>query len=189
MTKRKAKAWESWEDEFVISRIKEGVSGKETAEQFVKEFPERGRSDSSVRSRYVVLTDRIRMAEIKASQPPSTQLAKVEAETVVPDPPPETGWRKVRSPKRWNPGSGEVLEGTYLGPRPAEGQYGAYIQYHVAEEDGRVWYVTGTIIEGLFTSAMAQPGMKVRVVFLGSKPCASGDGTYKDFDLFVKDGA
>lgn len=219
MPKRVSKAWESWEDDFVISRIKAGVTGKVTAAEFAQEHSERGRSEASVTTRYVVLRDRLASEAMMATAPRSTlvlgttciyhdcvtrgpQASHPSAATCLictdrarkererppkEEAPAEKGWRKVRSPKRWTPGDGEILEGTYLGPKKADGQFGAYTQHLIADANSRVHYVSGTVLDGLFVSSLAQPGARVRVVFLGKKGCASGEGTFKDFDLFVKE--
>lgn len=188
--KRKAMLWESWEDDFVITQIRANATNKMVAELFAGEYPDRNRSEASIVSRTIVLRDRVRLDETRKAGEEARALIAKNSQPAPPkrvESKAEPGWRKVRAPKRWNPGDGESLEGTYLGQKAAEGQFGAYIQFHIAEESGQVWYVTGTMIEGLFTASMAQPGMKVRVVFLGKKECAGNEGQYKDFDLFVKE--
>ena len=96
-----------------------------------------------------------------------------------------SGWKKVAAPKRWAPEIGEILEGTYLGSRPADGKFGPYVKYLIADEDQNVWYLSGAVCDTLFISSLAQHGAKLRVVFLGMKETQAGE--YKDFDMYVKD--
>lgn len=96
------------------------------------------------------------------------------------------GWRKIRAPKAWRPSEGDVLEGVYLGPKEAEGQYGPYTKYIVAEDlSSESFFLSGTVVDTLFTTSLIQPGMRVRLVFLGLVETASG--AYKNFDMYVKE--
>jgi len=98
----------------------------------------------------------------------------------------DDGWRKIRAPKAWRPTEGEILEGIYLGPKEAEGQYGPYTKHIVAEDrTSEPLFVSGTVVDTLFMSSLAQPGMRVRLVFLGLVETANG--AYKNFDMYVKD--
>lgn len=99
---------------------------------------------------------------------------------------PEDGWRRVKTPRPWRPGEGEVLEGVYLGPRKADGQYGEYTKYVVAEDGtNKALYVTGTVADSLFLAGQLSEGQRVRIVYLGMKETEIG--SYKDYELYVQD--
>ncbi len=178
--KRHALVWESWENDFVIARIRAGVDDRVTAQQFQNEFPDRGRSEASVRARYAVLYGRVGL-------PPDTQLPPMVAPLQRPESVAEPGWRKVAAPKVWRAAEGEILEGVYLGRKAAEGQFGPYFQHMVAVDSGRVLYVSGTVIDGLFVASLAQAGCRVRIVYLGKKDSQTSENEFKDFELFVKE--
>jgi hypothetical protein len=96
------------------------------------------------------------------------------------------GWRKVRAPKPWKVEPGEVLEGIYLGSKDAEGPHGEYRKYIIAEDGtSNTYALTGTVADTLFMTGVVQPGVRIRVVFLGMVETATF--AYKDYDLFVKD--
>ena len=98
----------------------------------------------------------------------------------------DDGWRKVLAPKAWRPAVGEILEGTYLGMKDAEGQHGPYKKYVVSEEKTTdPYFLSGTVADTLFTTSLVQPGMKVRLIFLGLVETANG--AYKNYDMYVKD--
>jgi len=99
---------------------------------------------------------------------------------------PDGGWRKVRAPKRWSVAPGEILEGTYLGTKEAQGPHGDYLKYLIADEDQNVWFLSGSVCDTLFQASLAHAGSKLRIVFLGMKQ-GSGDFEYKDYELYVKD--
>jgi hypothetical protein len=99
---------------------------------------------------------------------------------------PNGGWRKVRAPKPWKVEPGEVLEGIYLGTKDAEGQHGPYRKYIISKHNSdETYFLTGTVADTLFMTGVVQPGVRIRVVFLGMVETATF--AYKDYDLFVKD--
>ncbi len=196
--KRRSLVWESWEDAFVIQKIEAGTDGRTTADLFVAEFPERRRTESSVQSRFIVLRDRLTQTAHAKARPAIQSPAPSALDAYPPALPPpaprpesvaEKGWRKVAAPKKWQAAEGEVLEGIYLGRKAAEGKFGPYHQHMIAVDggSGRVVYVTGTVIDGLFVASLAQPGVQVRVVYLGKKESQTSDNEFKDFELFVKE--
>lgn len=99
---------------------------------------------------------------------------------------PDDGWRKVKTPRPWRPYEGAKLEGVYLGPRKAQGQYGDYDKHLIVEDrTNKTVYVTGTVADSLFTAGRVNEGQRIRLIYLGMK--ATQIGEYKDYELYVKD--
>lgn len=141
------------------------------------------RTLGAVHSRLIAMRDKRNLASLA----PARETVKDDAlSVVVPPPPADEGWRKVLTPKKWNAGAGEIMDGVYLGPRQAEGQYGPYVKHLIAPDRGKgALYISGTVADQLFTASMAQPGARVRVVYLGKKETVNGE--YNDFELYVKE--
>lgn len=139
------------------------------------------RTPGAVHSRLVAMRDKRNLASLAVRE----TVVSGDAPPIV-VPPADEGWRRVLTPKKWNAGAGEILDGVYLGPRQAEGQYGHYVKHLIAPDGGRgALYVSGTVADQLFTVSMAQAGARVRVVYLGKRETVNGE--YNDFELYVKE--
>jgi hypothetical protein len=154
------------------------------AKDFVATKATPRRTLGAVHSRLVAMRDKRNLASLAVRE--TVVSGDAPPPIVVPPPPADEGWRKVLTPKKWNAGAGEILDGVYLGPRQAEGQYGPYVKHLIAPDRGKgALYVSGTVADQLFTVSMAQAGARVRVVYLGKRETVNGE--YNDFELYVKE--
>ena len=166
----------------------------QVARDFLAANPYVSRTHGAVRARLIVHRDGRMLGNLilprqRIDEEPAKEPVGEPAPVLAPVVPPSAGdgWRKVNTPKKWNAGLGEVIEGVYLGPRAAEGQFGPYTKHLIAPEGGSksVLFISGTVADQLFTASMAQAGARVRVVYLGKKETANGE--YNDFELYTKD--
>ncbi len=97
-------------------------------------------------------------------------------------------WRKVSSPKPWNPGAGEVLQGRVLSrcAKPGEGgtTYGVVT---IGTEAGEAYRISGVVLMSLLDAAGDVADVEVRIVFLGSETSQATGRTWKNFELYVED--
>ena len=95
-------------------------------------------------------------------------------------------WRKVTRPKPWKPEDiGESIVGFWGGRTTRNGSYGTYEVLTLHTEHG-TFYVSGSVLMGLLDGAgVMTDSTRLRVVFLGLKPCHEEDRRFKDFELFV----
>ncbi len=93
-------------------------------------------------------------------------------------------WEKVQGARVWRPlGQGETVIGEFLGRSLRTGTTGAYETFLIKTDEGTL-SLSGTVLKNLFDDGAIQPGVQVRVVFLGLKQGTTN--TYKDFDVYVQ---
>lgn len=90
-------------------------------------------------------------------------------------------WRRVKAPRVWRPGEGEVLIGTYRGRRPKNGEHGSYEVVLIETAELGSFTVSGSVIVGLLETVAE--GTVVRIEYHGIRP-GHGDRTYKAFEAF-----
>lgn len=94
-------------------------------------------------------------------------------------------WTRVKAPRVWRAGAGEILIGVYRGRRPKSGQYGPYEVGLIETAELGSFTVSGSVVMSLLESV--PEGAVVRIEFLGYRPCAnSPDSTYKAFEVYVQ---
>lgn len=94
-------------------------------------------------------------------------------------------WKRVKAPRVWRPGEGEVLIGTYRGRRPKHGQYGDYEVGVVETAELGVFTVSGAMVMSMLESVAE--GAVIRIEYHGLKP-GTGERTYKAFEVFEQVG-
>ena len=95
-------------------------------------------------------------------------------------------WKRVKAPRPWRAGEGEVLIGVYRGRRPKIGQHGPYEVGVIETAELGLFTVSGAMVMALLESV--PEGATVRVEYYGLKP-GTGERTYKAFEVFVAEGS
>lgn len=90
-------------------------------------------------------------------------------------------WKRVKAPRVWRPGEGEVLIGIYRGRRPKIGQHGPYEVAMIETTELGSFTVSGSVVMGMLESVVE--GTVVRIEYFGLKP-GHGERTYKAFEVF-----
>lgn len=90
-------------------------------------------------------------------------------------------WKRVKAPRIWRPGEGEVLIGTYRGRRTKSGSYGAYEVGVIETAELGMFIVSGVVVMGMLESVAE--GTVVRIEYHGLRP-GTGERTFKAFEVF-----
>lgn len=94
-------------------------------------------------------------------------------------------WHKVVAPKPWRPKAGEEIEGYYVGAETRTGQFGEYKVYMIRTRGKDIKYLSGTIINDLFS--VVPPETKVKIKFLGMKKSKTTDRSFKEFEVYTEE--
>ena len=98
-------------------------------------------------------------------------------------------WRKVQTPRMWNPSEvGEELAGYYGGRTVRTGSFGQYeiAIFHVPGVGS--YMVSGTQLLQFLDAAVVHPGWPVRIVWKGVVEMAGTGHKMKTFEVFVAAG-
>ena len=96
-------------------------------------------------------------------------------------------WKKVESPKSWNPKEPSELVGYFIGKTVKSGQHGQYEVVLVAVPGDGIRTVSGVRVIQLVDAALLEYGHPVQIVFKGFVEL-TGNRKMKDFEVFIRDG-
>lgn len=92
---------------------------------------------------------------------------------------------KKNAPKAWRPKAKSEIIGDYLGYELRQGKFGDYKIFMVRVASGEIKYASGVMINDLF--CCLKPGVKVKLVCLGTVKIENTDREYKKYELYTEE--